>query len=235
MKVSVIVPTYQERDNIEPLVRRIATALGGWDYEVIVVDDNSPDGTAEVAAGLAEKYPVRLIRREGVRGLGSAILEGFKNAEGNTLGVIDADLQHPPEIIPELLTAIQHGSDIAIASRYVRGGGIEGWSTVRRLISKVAVLVARPLTSVKDPMSGCFLLSRRVIDGISLTSKGYKILLEILVKGQYHHVAEVPYIFTERRSGRSKLGLRECLNYMTLLANLCLHRIVRRQVPGSKV
>jgi dolichol-phosphate mannosyltransferase len=124
VKVSVVVPTYQEKENIKPLVERIGAALAGQDYEVIVVDDSSPDGTAEAAASLAISHPMSVIKREGVRGLGSAILEGFRNAKGDMIGVIDADLQHPPETLPELVAAIERGAEVAVASRYVRGGRI---------------------------------------------------------------------------------------------------------------
>ena len=185
MKISVIVPTYNEAENIKKLIPMIDSVLKDYDYEIIVVDDNSPDGTAEVAKKLAEQYPVKVLIREKKKGLASAILYGFMNANGDVLGVIDADLQHPPELLGEMAKKIEDGYDIVIASRYVKGGGTEGWSFHRWLISKVAILLARPLTNVKDPMSGCFLLS-------------YKPLLEILVKNSYSRVIE---IFSYRMRG----------------------------------
>ena len=185
MKISVIVPTYNEAENIKKLIPMIDSVLKDYDYEIIVVDDNSPDGTAEVAKKLAEQYPVKVLVRKKKLGLASAILYGFMNANEDVLGVIDADLQHPPELLGKMAKKIKDGYDIVIASRYVKGGGTEGWSFHRWLISKVAILLARPLTNVKDPMSSCFLLS-------------YKLLLEILVKSNYSRVIE---IFSYRRRG----------------------------------
>lgn len=225
MKISVVVPTYQEKDNIKRLIERIASALNGRDYEIVVVDDNSPDGTAQVAVGLAQAYPVRVIKRKGKLGLGSAIMEGFKNSSGELVGVIDADLQHPPELIRELCDAIEEGSDIAIASRYVPGGGMENWPVLRRAVSKGATLLARPLTRVKDPMSGYFFLNGQVIEGERFTPTGYKLLLEILTKADHSKVKEVPYIFRERQAGQSKLALSEYAKYLRLLSRLYLDKV----------
>lgn len=233
MKVSVIVPTYQEKENIKPLVERIGAVLAGQDYDIIVVDDSSPDGTAEAAASLANSHPVRVIKREGVRGLGTAILEGFRNAKGDMMGVIDADLQHPPEALPGLVAALESGADIAIASRYVRSGRIEGWPFLRRLVSKGAILLARPLTKVRDPMSGYFMVTRGVVEGKSFSPKGYKLLLEILVKGSYHRVKEVPYTFGSRQAGKSKLNSVEYVRYLRLLLDLYLHKLGKPSVRSG--
>jgi len=126
MKVSVVVPTYNEAENIKKLVPLLDSVLKDYDHEIIIVDDNSPDGTAKVAKKLAEQYPVKILKREKKLGLASAILYGFMNANGDVLGVIDADLQHPPELLGEMAKKIEDGYDIVIASRYVEGGGIEG-------------------------------------------------------------------------------------------------------------
>ena len=232
MKVTVVVPTYQERGNIGRLIKGIGGALKGRDYEIVVVDDNSPDGTAEVAAGLAQTYPVKVIRREGKLGLGSAILAGFSNAQGDIVGVIDADLQHPPELIAELVTAVENGVDIAIASRYVSGGGVEHWSASRKAVSKAATLLARPLTRTRDPMSGYFFVRRGVIDTQPFAAVGYKLLLEILVKGSYETVRELPYTFRERQEGHSKLGVREYVRYLKLLGHLYFGKA--KGILGSK-
>jgi len=232
VKISVVVPTYQEKQNIKPLIERVGAALAGQDYEILVVDDNSPDGTAESAASLANSYPVRVIKREGVRGLGTAILEGFGNARGDMMGVIDADLQHPPEALPELVAAIENGADVAIASRYVRGGRIEGWPFLRRLVSKGAILLARPLTKVRDPMSGYFMLTRGAVEGKGFSSQGYKLLLEILVKGSYRRVKEVPYTFGSRHAGKSKLNSAEYVRYLGLLFNLYLYKARQVLAPS---
>lgn len=223
--VSVIVPTYQERDNIEALVKRLWASLSGRDYEIIVVDDNSPDGTAAVAIALARDYPVKVIQREGKLGLGSAILEGFKNAEGEIMGVIDADLQHPPELVNALVQALEEGYDIAVASRYTPGGGVENWTVMRKVVSKGATLLARPLTKVRDPMSGCFFIRREVVQQRGFTAMGYKILLEILVKGNYKRVKEVSYTFRSRERGKSKLGVGEYGRYLRLLYHLYLAKV----------
>ena len=220
MKISVVVPTYQERENMESLVERMGAALSERDYEIVIVDDNSPDGTAEAVASLANRYPVRVIKREGVRGLGSAILEGLRNAKGDLIGVIDSDLQHPPEVLARLVAEMENGTDIAIASRYVPGGGVENWSLSRRIVSKGAILLARPLTKVRDPVSGCFMITRQVQDAITFTPTGYKFLLELLVRGKYHQVREVPYTFHSRLTGKSKLGVGEYANYLRLLFQL---------------
>ena len=224
MQVSIIVPTYNEKDNIKPLVERIARALRDREYEIVIIDDNSPDGTAQLAADLGQTYPVRVIKRRGKFGLGSAIIEGFKNSAGEIMGVIDADLQHPPEVIPELVTTIENGADIAIASRHVPGAGVENWTAFRRAVSKGAIFLARPLTKVKDPMSGYFFIERRVIEKGEFTATGYKLLLEILAKGKYHQVKEVPYVFRSRQAGKSKLGLTEYLRYLSLLSHLYWHK-----------
>jgi len=138
-ELSLIVPTYCESQNIATLI------VSGYSYELVVVDDNSPDGTSEIANSLSQQYPVRVITRRNERGLASAVVEGFKQARGEILGVIDADLQHPPEVVPELLENVRSGADVVIASRYVEGGGSEGWSASRKIISKGSKLLAQVL------------------------------------------------------------------------------------------
>ena len=224
-KISVIVPTYNERENIKPLIERIGNILDQEAYEILVVDDNSPDGTAGIAESLSIDYPVRIIHRPGKLGLASAVVEGIGKAEGDIIGVIDADLQHPPELITQLTEAIMEGNDIAIASRYVRGGGIDNWSFFRKMNSKVAILFARPLTKAKDPMSGCFFLKREVVMAIDFKPAGFKILLEILVKGKYTSIKELPFTFKDRWKGKSKLGMMEYVSYMKLLYSLYLFKL----------
>ena len=223
-ELSLIVPTYNERENIVPLMEQIHKSLSAYSYELIVVDDNSPDGTSELAKSLSFKYPVSVIVRTTERGLASAVVAGFNQARGEVLGVIDADLQHPPEFIPALLKAIRDGADVAIASRYIPGGGIEGWTFKRKVISKGAKLPANLLLSsvrkIKDPLSGFFLFKRKVIDGVVLSPTGYKILLEVLVRGNANHVVEVPYTFKERERGKSNLTAKEQINYLKHLYRL---------------
>jgi dolichol-phosphate mannosyltransferase len=224
-KLSIIVPTYNEAENIKPLIERIGETLRQNDYEVLVVDDNSPDGTAGMAESLSKAYPVRIIHRPGKSGLASAVVEGIGEAEGDIVGVIDADLQHPPELVAQLVEAVTEGNDIAIASRYVQGGGMENWSFLRKITSRGAILLSRPLTKAHDPVSGCFFLKKEVVTGIKYKPAGFKILLEILVKGKYKRIKEIPYTFRERAKGKSKLGLGEYTSYLKLLYSLYLFRL----------
>jgi len=222
--LSIIIPTYNERDNINPLVKKISNALSGYNYEIVFIDDNSQDGTAELASAMSAEYPVRVIVRKNERGLASAVVEGFKQSKGEILAVMDADLQHPPEVLPHLIQAIIDGADIAIASRYVPGGAIPHWGMVRRIISKGAIILAHlALTStgkVRDPMSGYFMLNRDVLNGANLRPTGYKILLEVLIEGQYQNIKEVPYTFGNRSSSESKMRMRQQVDYLMHLYSL---------------
>jgi dolichol-phosphate mannosyltransferase len=216
--ISIIIPTYNERDNIIPLVERIAHALSNYDYEIVFVDDSSGDGTAELAMALSPKYPVKVMVRRNKRGLASAVVDGIGHASGQIIGVMDADLQHPPEVIPDLLRDIRGGVDIAIASRYVKGGGCQGWGLTRRIISKAAIVLAHLLLPstrpVRDPMSGFFMFNRQVVAHARLKPTGFKILLEILMEGEFHNIAEVPYTFRIRSGGESKLNARQQVDYL---------------------
>jgi len=218
MKVSVIIPTYNERDNLEELLYRVDRALKGRDYEVIIVDDDSPDRTWELAQELSEKYPVKVVRRTEEKGLSSAVIRGFKEASGDVFVVMDADLQHPPEKIPELLERIENGADIAIGSRYVPGGKVENWYWYRKLISRGAILIGRlalpKIRDVKDPVSGFFALRREVVENAQLNPIGFKILMEILIKGNYERVEEVPFTFGLRKAGESKLSGKTMVKYL---------------------
>lgn len=218
VEISLIAPTYNEKDNIRVLVERVHQALSSYSYELVIVDDNSPDGTAREAQALSADYPVKVVVRTNERGLASAVVAGFKEASGRVLGVIDADLQHPPEAIPDLLGAVRSGADVAIGSRYVPGGGVVGWSLKRRVISSGARTFARLLLSsarkIRDPLSGFFLFRKEVVEGVELAPTGYKILLEVLVKGDVKNVAEVPYTFRERERGQSNLTLKEEMNFL---------------------
>ncbi len=242
MRVSIIIPTYNERDNLGELFDRISKALGNsYEYEIIVVDDDSPDETWKLALELSRKYPVRVIRRTDEKGLSSAVIRGFREAKGDVLVVMDADLQHPPEKIPELLEAIKNGADIAVASRYVKGGAVENWYWYRKLISKGAILVGRvalpKIRNVKDPVSGFFALRREVIEGVDLNPVGFKILMEILIKGNYSKVVEVPFTFGLRKAGESKLSGKTIFNYIKHVVRLMrwegeLDRIIKFSMVG---
>jgi len=242
-ELSLIVPTYNEADNIAPLVRRVHQALSPHcRYELVVVDDDSPDGTAEVARVLGADHPVKVVVRHNQRGLASAVLEGFRHAGGEVLGVIDADLQHPPESIPGLLRCVRNGADVVVGSRYEPGGGTEKWTWQRRIVSRVARLLAFVLLPssrrVTDPLSGFFLFKRRAIEGVRLRPVGYKILLEILVRGRVGEAASVPYTFMGREAGRSKYGVREQVNYLRHILRLMpadsgVRRFVRFCLVGA--
>lgn len=216
--ISIIVPTYNEKDNLTPLVERLHAVLFKLNYEILVIDDNSSDGTAELARELSSKYPIRVTVRKTERGLASAVVHGLCHVSGEIIGVMDADLQHPPETVPSLITAVENGANIAVASRYVRGGECEGWGLIRRVQSKGATLLAHLFLArtrgVKDPMSGFFMLRRQAITEVELKPAGYKILLEILVKASYKSVVEVPYTFKLRSRGTSKLHLSQQMDYL---------------------
>jgi dolichol-phosphate mannosyltransferase len=239
--ISVVIPTYNEQDNITPLVERLAKAFNGHPYEVLFVDDNSKDGTVSTVARLSEKYPVKALVRLKEKGLATAVLHGFKYAQGDTVLVMDADLQHPPEVIPQLIAAIKGGADMAVGSRYVPGGGVPNWSLLRRVISKGALTLAHvflPTTRrVKDPMSGFYMFRRQVKTPIDYQPTGYKILLEMLVVGNFQKVVEVPFIFEDRSSGRSKMKARQQLDYLKHIFSLMrrtgeLTRILKFLVVG---
>jgi dolichol-phosphate mannosyltransferase len=228
--ISLVLPTFNESASIEIALRRCAATLEetGERYELIVVDDNSPDGTADIAEQLNSELPVRVFRRAGRSGLASAVVAGWKIARGDVLAVMDADLQHPPEVLPRLLAAIRDSSaDLAIASRAADGGGSRNWSPVRQFTSWTATHLAAsvlPLTlaGVHDPMSGMFMLKAEVLEGVALEPMGYKILLEVLGKGNYRSLVEVPYLFGRRDRGTSKLGARQTIEYFVHLAQLAV-------------
>jgi len=224
--ISIIIPTYNEADNLEKLLPQLFLVLKdkGVKTEVIVVDDNSPDGTAAIARDLSRKYPIRVLQRPAKLGLSSAVLDGFRWARGDILGVMDADFSHDVNKIPHMIAALKE-YDIVLGSRYIPGGGTRGWPRKRRLISKSAALLARPITNVKDPVSGFFFLKRSVIEGVKLNPTGYKIGLEILAKGKHRKVKEIPYLFKDRQSGESKMNRREILNYILHLGRLYKHKI----------
>jgi len=222
-RVSVIIPTYNERENVRVLVPRLARVLeeAGLDYEIIVVDDDSPDGTCEEVERLAREMGgdrVRCVRRRGERGLASAVVEGFRRARGDVAVVMDADLQHPPEVVPRLVEAVYRGADVAVASRYMRGGGVEGWSRTRLVLSKLATRVSHVLVpetrKTSDPMSGFFAVRLSSIDLSRLRPRGFKILVEILARHPCLKVVDVPYVFKRRHSGESKLGLGVAVEFL---------------------
>ena len=226
--LSVVVPTYNEAGSLPKLAERLHAALAGRDWELVVVDDGSPDGTADVALALAPRIPVRVVRRAGKAGLASAVVAGFDAAVGDMLLVMDADLSHPPEIVPALVDAIEHGADLAVGSRYVQGGGVMDWPLQRRAVSRVACLIGNLLVPVRDATSGFFALRRTVIDGVRLNPIGFKIGFEVMARGRYTKVVEVPYTFRDRELGASKFGRREIVQYVVQLGRVARDKVLRR-------
>jgi dolichol-phosphate mannosyltransferase len=231
--ISLVIPTYEEAEVIETVLQRAGAVLraSGEDFELIVVDDSPGDATAERAQSLSSTLPVRVLRRRGQRGLATAVVDGWRVARGDILGVMDADLQHPPEVLPGLVAALRNsdidvaGIDVAIGSRHVPGGGSRYWSVTRRAVSWLTAHLAAcvlPLTlaGVHDPMSGIFLVRARALSGVELCPLGYKILLEVLGRGHWRGLVEVPYAFSPRRHGSSKLGPRQSAEYLWHLLRL---------------
>lgn len=234
---TVVVPTYNESANLPTLVERICKALPAT--EIVVVDDASKDGTADVARKLAEKYPVRVVERFDERGLSTAVLRGMQEARTDLCVVMDADLSHPPEAIPKLVQAVQDGADVAVGSRYVPGGDIDEWPLFRRFASKAGTMLARPLTPVRDPMAGFFCLRKSLFAGIPLKPRGFKILLEILARTGTKKTAEVPIHFEDRAAGSSKFSSKERKEFLKQVWTLYLDlnawpwRLVKFLVTGG--
>ncbi|WP_417381473.1 glycosyltransferase [Gimesia sp.] len=226
LQLSIIIPTYCEAENLTVLIPRVNQALtaASLDAEIIVVDDDSPDETIQVCQTLAEKFPLRLITRKDERGLSTAVIAGLEAATGEILLVMDADLSHPPENIPELVSALnQPQADFVIGSRYVEGGSTDqSWGWFRKWNSRVATWLSRPFTSARDPLAGFFAIKRQTYRKARqiLNPVGYKIGLELIVKCRCRNVVEIPIDFADRVSGTSKLSFKEQLRYLKHLKRL---------------
>jgi dolichol-phosphate mannosyltransferase len=224
---SIVIPTYNEAAGIEALLRALDATFHehSLDGEVIVVDDNSPDGTGAIVEALSARLPVRCLHRSGKLGLSSAVIEGWGIArpESLALGAMDADFSHDPKALPEMVAALASGEyGLAVGSRYVSGGGIANWPWRRVITSRVACALARPLTPVKDVTSGYFLVRREALRGAQLDPIGFKIGLEVIAKARYGRAIEIPYVFRDRTAGESKLNQREIFNYLKQLGRLYL-------------
>jgi dolichol-phosphate mannosyltransferase len=234
LKFSIVVPTYKEAGGIERLILMLDEVFkrNKLDGEIIVVDDNSPDGTGDIVERLAaEGFPVRCLHRPGKMGLSSGVIDGWKfaRAESEALGAMDADFSHDANIIPTMVEALSTGYDLAIGSRYVPGGGIEDWPLARKVTSLVAIALAKPLTPLRDITSGYFLVRRSAVEGIDLDPIGFKIGLEVIAKARYGRALEVPYVFTDRVAGTSKLNQHEILNYLRQLVRIYRGRLTGRR------
>lgn len=225
MKITIVSPTYNEAENVSRLAKEVHATLSGIDYELLIADDDSPDRTWAIAQELATTNPhIRVLRRTTDRGLSAAVIEGILSSSGEYVAVIDADLQHNPGILPQMIAALDAGAEIVVGSRYVEGGGTSTWNAVRRFQSWVATKLARSFLGVelRDPMSGYFILRRSDFDRIheQLDSRGFKILLEIIVRLAPSRLEEVPYTFRTRVAGQSKLSSKVVLQYLGQLWRL---------------
>ena len=229
--LSIIIPTYNEKDNLPKLMENIFGILkeAAIEAEMVIVDDNSPDGTGELAEELAKKYPVKVLHREGKLGLSSAVLAGFSRASGEILMVTDADGSHDYRLIPQIVKAIdQDGYELVVASRYMPGGGVTEWPFKRKLISWGATTLGRLFTPIKDCVSGFFAFKREIISGVNINPIGYKVGLEIFAKGKYKKYLEIPYIFNDRQIGESKLSSKEIVYYAQQIFSLLKYRLFGR-------
>ena len=230
-KISIIVPTYREAQNVDILTRRIHKTMTEYNmsYEIIFVDDDSKDDIEKIISNLSsEGLNVRLIQRKNERGLSSAVLRGFSEAEGGILVCMDADLSHPPETIHVMIDKIvKDNAEFVIGSRYVNGGSTDDkWTIYRRINSRIATLFAKPFTTAKDPMSGFFAIPDRVYKrGSSFNPIGYKIALELIVRCKCEKIVEVPIHFSDRKFGESKLTLKEQLNYLVHIKRLMGYKL----------
>jgi dolichol-phosphate mannosyltransferase len=231
--LALVLPTLQEAATIEAMIRSIVPVLDSLcvDYEVVVVDDASSDETPAIVRRLLTEFPqLRLVERRGERGLSGAILDGWAGASATVVGVIDADFQHPPELLATLWEAIEQGADLVVASRYAHGATMGTWRWLRRVTSSAAVLLCRPLQVrsclVEDPMSGFFMIRRGIVlDLPGLQRSGFKLLLDILVRARLEKVQEVPFRFGLRQGGKSKANAAVLRDYFLLLMRLYWARL----------
>ena len=236
--LSIVVPTYNERERLAELVDAVFDACRGArvELELIVVDDNSPDGTGAIADELAKTRRVIAIRRAGKLGLGTAVVAGFSRATAPVVGVMDADFSHPPATVPTLLRAFRRtDADVVIGSRYVPGGSTPNWPTGRRMMSRFACVLAWPLTSIRDPTSGFFLIRRELALGTTIQAGGFKICLELVIRAWPKRIVEVPIRFEDREQGESKMSSREAARYLVQLRDLAWYRLTGPRRPPQQL
>lgn len=226
--LTIVVPTYNERERLVELVDAVlaAAARARVALELVIVDDNSPDGTGVLADQLAETRPMQVVRRAGKLGLGTAVVAGFAVAKAPVVGVMDADFSHPPSLVPTLFAAMREtGADVVVGSRYIPGGSTPDWPWSRRLLSRVGCLLARPIAPIRDAASGFFIIRRDLARQVQIQAGGFKICLELLVRGAPGHVVEVPFRFDDRELGESKMSMREASGYLVQLRDLYFLRL----------
>ena len=228
----MVVPTYNERERITELVEALfrTCATQNVHLELVIVDDNSPDGTGALADELAKVHRIHVIHRSGKLGLGTAVVTGFGVAATDIVGVMDADFSHPPSLVPRMLAIFRAtDADIVVASRYVPGGRTINWPITRRVLSRVACLMARPLSPIRDAASGFFLIKRGTGTSVSIKAGGFKICLELLVRAWPRRLVELPYQFDDRELGESKMSMREAIGYLAQLQDLYWLRLTGGQ------
>jgi dolichol-phosphate mannosyltransferase len=234
-KLALVIPALREAENLRLLLGDVRAVLSRLeiDFEIVVVDDDSRDGTREIVlAAAAEDARVRLLVRMGKRGLSGAVVHGWRHTDATILGVMDADGQHPAEAVADLVRAILSGPDLVIGSRYVEPGNGRGWHPLRGLVSAAGILATRPLqTGVRDPLSGFFVVRRPCVENMFFQPTGFKLLLEILVRGRIGSVEELPFVFARRRAGRSKLNISVAWDYVALLFRLYCARFGIARIP----
>jgi dolichol-phosphate mannosyltransferase len=225
--VTIIVPTYREVENLPHLIDRLAQVrdAAALPLDLVIVDDDSQDGSAELVAARSEAW-IQFVVRRGARGLSTAVLDGMNHARGDILVCMDADLSHPPHVIPQMLAKLQEGADFVVGSRYIEGGSTsDDWGFFRWLNSRVATLLARPFTALQDPMAGFFALKRETFErGRDFAPVGYKIGLELVVRCRCERVVEIPIHFEDRQFGESKLTFRQQLLYLRHLRRLYIFK-----------
>ncbi|MCX6693509.1 MAG: polyprenol monophosphomannose synthase [Methanomicrobiales archaeon] len=228
---TIIIPTLNEEMAIPHLILELIIELQTHNIhgEILVIDDNSKDNTIRCIDDIRKSNTnVRYIVRRENPGLSQSVVEGFYKSDSLIFIVMDADFSHPPSFVPHLYYAIREGNDIAIASRYIRGGGIAQWPLKRRVLSMGATTIARFIVPcVKDPVSGFFAVHYSVIEGIRLKPRGYKILLEILGRGNWNKIKEIPFTFCDRRDGTSKLRILTLIDYLAQIGNIFFFRFVQ--------
>ncbi len=235
--LTMVVPTYNERDRLAELVSRLFEAANatGVALELVIVDDNSPDGTGPLADELARTHRMKVIHRAGKLGLGTAVVEGFAAATADVVGVMDADFSHPPALVPRMLAAFRSTrADVLVASRYVPGGSTPNWPFKRRLLSRVACLLARPLSPIRDAASGFFLIRSEIARSVTIKAGGFKICLELIVRGWPTRLVELPYQFDDRELGESKMSTREASGYLVQL-KICTAALVKARPAAPRI
>lgn len=235
--LTLVVPTYNEKDRLAELTGALfaAAAGAGVNLELVIVDDNSPDGTGQIADELARTHRMKVVHRSGKLGLGTAVVAGFAVATADVVGVMDADFSHPPTLVPRMLAVFRAtGADAVVASRYVPGGSTPDWPLKRRVLSRVACMLARPLSPIRDAASGFFLIRRAIAQSVTIKAGGFKICLELIVRGWPVSLVELPYRFDDRELGESKMSMREAAGYLFQLKDLYLVRFTGGRRPKRR-